>query len=122
MPENQKNHFQNKVTLAITGASGAQYGFHLLRALVASGVQVMFLISDAARIVTKTETDIKLPESPEQLRAFLEDYAQAQPDQIKLFGDKQWTSPVSIRQWCSGADGCLSMQFRLFIGYRHWSQ
>ena len=39
------------VTLAITGASGAQYGLRLLQCLIAADVQVFCLISSAARVV-----------------------------------------------------------------------
>lgn len=84
-----------RVTLAITGASGAQYGFRLFQCLVASGAQVFFLLSRAARVVITTETDIKLPESDDELEQALIDYARAKPGQIKVFGDKQWMSPVA---------------------------
>ena len=95
MPETNKPVFSDQVTLAITGASGAQYGFRLLQMLVAADVQIMFLISDAARVVTEVETDIHLPEFNEHLQAFLQDYARARAEQIKVFADREWTSLVA---------------------------
>ena len=89
------NEFSERITLAITGASGAQYGFRLLQCLVAQHIQVLFLISSAARVVSAVEADLNLPEKDEELEAFLTDYAQAKQGQIKVFGDKQWMSPVA---------------------------
>ena len=42
--------FQRSITLAMTGASGAQYGLRLLECIIQKGLKVQFLISDAARI------------------------------------------------------------------------
>ena len=44
--------FSKTVTLAITGASGAQYGLRLLQCLLAARVRVWLLLSDAARMIT----------------------------------------------------------------------
>ena len=53
--------FNRAITLAMTGASGAQYGLRLLDCLVQANCQVQFLISDAARVVVETETELELP-------------------------------------------------------------
>ena len=50
-----------KITLAITGASGAQYGFRLLQVLLDQGCEVHLLISAAARQVCALEMSIDLP-------------------------------------------------------------
>ena len=84
-----------RITLAITGASGVQYGFRLLQCLVASGVQVLCLVSRAARVVSAVEADMTLPEDDSELEAFLTGYARAKPGQVKVFGDEQWMSPVA---------------------------
>ena len=42
------------ITLAITGASGAQYGLRLLECLLGAGCQVYLLLSSAARVVIAT--------------------------------------------------------------------
>lgn len=48
-----------RVTVAMTGASGAQYGLRLLDCLVREDREVHFLISKAAQLVMATETDRK---------------------------------------------------------------
>nr|WP_010132474.1 flavin prenyltransferase UbiX [Microbulbifer agarilyticus] len=87
--------FPKTVTLAITGASGAQYGLRLLQCLLAARVRVWLLISDAARIVINTETDISLPEEEERTEYFLSDLYNAEPGQLTLFSKRDWFSPVA---------------------------
>ncbi|MBY6191510.1 UbiX family flavin prenyltransferase [Microbulbifer agarilyticus] len=87
--------FPKTVTLAITGASGAQYGLRLLQCLLAARVRVWLLISDAARIVINTETDISLPEEEERTECFLNDLYNAEPEQLTLFSKRDWFSPVA---------------------------
>ena len=59
-----------RITLAMTGASGAQYGLRLLDCLVQEDREVHFLISKAAQLVLATETDVTLPTQPPTLPAF----------------------------------------------------
>ena len=47
-----------RITLAITGASGAQYGLRLLECLVAADCQILLMVSKAAQVVLATETEI----------------------------------------------------------------
>ena len=61
-----------RITLAMTGASGAQYGLRLLDCLVQEEREVHFLISKAAQLVMATETDVALPANREWARAILE--------------------------------------------------
>ena len=60
-----------RITLAMTGASGAQYGLRLLDCLVQEEREVHFLISKAAQLVMATETDVALPAKPQAMQAFL---------------------------------------------------
>ncbi len=55
--------FKQKITLAITGASGSAYALRLLECLVAANYQIYVLCSSAARVVFDTEVDFKLPAS-----------------------------------------------------------
>ncbi|WP_066966517.1 flavin prenyltransferase UbiX [Microbulbifer sp. Q7] len=87
--------FPKTVTLAITGASGAQYGLRLLQCLLASRVRVWLLLSDAARIVIDTETSVSLPEDEADTARFLGELYGAQPGQLTLFGKRDWFSPVA---------------------------
>jgi 4-hydroxy-3-polyprenylbenzoate decarboxylase len=89
MPEDNRT-----VTLALTGASGAQYGMRLLDCLVQANCQVQFLISDAARVVVETETDIELPED-DLLEEFLTLNFDAEPGQIVVSTSKDWFSSVA---------------------------
>ena len=107
--------FEKRVTLALTGASGAQYAFRLLECLVAADYQVMFLISRAAQVVVATETDVALPGQAGEMEAFLTEKYQAKAGQIKVFGREQWMAPVasgsgapSTMIICPCSTGCLS--------------
>ncbi len=86
---------REKITLAITGASGAQYGLRLLQCLVAADKQVFVMISRAAQVVINTETDLKLPGTPTEQETFLTSEFSADVGQIKVFGREQWMAPVA---------------------------
>lgn len=84
-----------RVTLALTGASGVQYGLRLLECLVAADCRIFVMVSEAAKVVIATETDIRLNGSAENIEAFLIDYYKARSDQIKVFEQDQWMSPIA---------------------------
>jgi len=86
---------QDTITLAITGASGAQYGLRLLECLLAAGKQVYLMVSQPAQVVIATETDMKLPGRAEDQQAFLAQRYRADPGQLQVFGRDQWMSPVA---------------------------
>ena len=92
------------ITLAITGASGSQYGLRLLECLLAADKQVYLMISAPAQVVIATETEIKLPGRPEEQQAFLSELFNAKPDQLNVFGRDQWMSPVA-----SGSNSARAM-------------
>lgn len=83
------------ITLAMTGASGAQYGLRLLQCLLAADCRVYLLLSSAAEVVIRTETDLDLPESLEAQQAMLSQRYGANEDQLQLFGRDDWFSPVA---------------------------
>ena len=83
------------VTLAMTGASGAQYGIRLLECLVAADKPVFFMVSQAAQVVLETETPMRLAGSTDDILKTLEKHTGAQSGQIRVFGDKDWMSPVA---------------------------
>ncbi|AGH82117.1 3-octaprenyl-4-hydroxybenzoate carboxy-lyase [Psychromonas sp. CNPT3] len=87
--------FLEKVTLAVTGASGSGYFLHLLDVLVKSNCQVYLLLSDAARIVLKTEADEQWPEDIETLNTFLEKRFNTKAKQIIVLGRLDWFSVVA---------------------------
>ena len=85
---------QNKsITLAFTGASGAQYGLRLLECLLADNCQVYLMISKAAEQVIATETELELPDSlPAQQRLLAQSYG-AEEGQLLLSDSQDWFSP-----------------------------
>ncbi len=85
----------DRVTLAITGASGVQYGLRLMECLVAADIQVLVLISRAAQVVIATETELKMPGATAEQEQFFSDRYNAKDGQIRVFGREQWMSPVA---------------------------
>lgn len=85
--------FSRTINLALTGASGAQYGLRLLQCLVAANCKVQVMISRAAQVVMATETDLKLPGSPPAMQERLAAYAGARPGQVVVFGREDWFAP-----------------------------
>ncbi|QPG05812.1 UbiX family flavin prenyltransferase [Salinimonas marina] len=84
-----------RITLAITGASGAPYALRLLEMLVYADYQVYVLMSSAAKVVFATEEDLKIPGKPEAAAAFFTERFNARPDQITVCGKEEWFSPVA---------------------------
>jgi 4-hydroxy-3-polyprenylbenzoate decarboxylase len=89
------NDFKEKITVAITGASGSAYALRLIECLVAANVQIYVLCSSAARVVFDTEVGLKLPASPDAATKLLSEKFKAKPSQITVFGKEQWFSPVA---------------------------
>ncbi|MBV1873006.1 MAG: UbiX family flavin prenyltransferase [Gammaproteobacteria bacterium] len=83
------------VTLAITGASGAQYGLRLMECLLAADYRVDVMISKAAQVVIATETDIKLPAQRADRAAFFAERYKAKEEQLRFYGLDQWLAPVA---------------------------
>ena len=100
---NLQSEFTRTITLAITGASGAQYGLRLLECLLAANCRVYLLISNAARVVIDTETELQLPEF-ERWPNFFSERFNAQPGQLKIFSREDWMAPVA-----SGSSAPASM-------------
>lgn len=86
---------QKTITLAITGASGAQYGIRLLEILLAQGHCVYLMVSKAAHIVIATETEYKFPGQAAKLEEYLSTKYNAKHGQLRVFGKEDWMSPVA---------------------------
>ncbi len=89
------NRSAQAISLALTGASGAQYGLRLLECLIAADRQVYLMISKAARVVIASETDWKLPGRPIDIARELSQQLHAKSGQLRVFGDEEWTAPVA---------------------------
>lgn len=77
----------------MTGASGADYGLRLLQCLLDAGWPVHLLLSKAAQIVIHMETDLRLPGRPGDIQRVLIDHYRCDPDQLRVYGQDQWTAP-----------------------------
>lgn len=88
--------FDRTITLAMTGASGAQYALRLLECLLAANCRVYLLISRAAEVVIRTETDLQLPEQDiDAQQQWLARCYKAKPEQLILFSREDWFAPVA---------------------------
>lgn len=83
------------IAVALTGASGAQYGLRLLRCLVSAGKEVAVMVSGPAQLVINTETDLKLSGSTPQVEKALREFTGAAADQLVVYGKEQWNAPVA---------------------------
>lgn len=81
------------IILAMTGASGADYGLRLLQCLLEGGWSVQLLISKAAQIVIHMETELRLPARPGDIQQFLVKHYHCDEKQLRVFGLEEWTAP-----------------------------
>ena len=81
------------ITLAMTGASGAEYTLRLMQCLLRENIQVQFITSQPGQIVMGMETELKLTGSPQNMRQTFVDYFSAEPQLIQVYSRDQWTAP-----------------------------
>ncbi len=84
-----------RLTLALTGASGAAYGIRLLERLLAADYRVYLLLSDAARVVIATELGEEWPAEADVCARWLERRFEAAEGAIQLSSRLDWFSPVA---------------------------
>lgn len=87
--------YQQTITLAMTGASGAPYGLRLLQCLLAADCRVYLMLSRAAEVVISTETSLVLPDDLEEQQEFLAERYGAEPEQLIVLEREDWFSPVA---------------------------
>ncbi len=83
------------IAVAFTGASGAQYGLRLLECLVAAERKVYVTLTRTAHIVLASEADCAVPARTADATRFLTARCRAQPGQLRVFGEEEWTSPLA---------------------------
>ena len=83
------------IVLALSGASGVQYGVRLLEYLLAHQHKVYLLVTKAAQVVIAMETDLDWPASSHALQEKLCAQYQVSEDQLKVCGENEWTSPIA---------------------------
>ena len=83
------------ISLAITGASGVQYGFRLLEMLLQKDHTVYLMVSKAAQVVIGMETDLMLPGRCKDMQIFLTEKYACNEGQLYVFGEDEWTAPTA---------------------------
>lgn len=84
-----------RLTVGMTGASGAQYGLRLVECLVKADYEVLVMFTKAAQIVVGSETDCRLPGRTAEQTRYLTSLYGARDGQLRVYGDEEWTSPVA---------------------------
>lgn len=86
----------NAITLAITGASGAQYGLRLLQVLTQNAIPVHCLLSDTAKIVIRAEVSAEFPAHDEAaIPDFLATQFNIDIRHVNFPSVRDWFSPVA---------------------------
>jgi 4-hydroxy-3-polyprenylbenzoate decarboxylase len=85
----------NPIAVAITGASGSAYALRLVESLLQSGEQLYLMISQAAQIVLRMESDLELPSQPGEIQKILCERFKVTDEQLQVFGRQQWMAPVA---------------------------
>lgn len=83
----------NRITVALTGASGVPYALTLLQALVRHKQHIWLLVSDAAREVIRLEMGQTLPANHEQTEHYFRHYCQDTTGAIRLLANNDWSAP-----------------------------
>jgi len=91
----QRRDWPRTITVALTGASGSQYGLRLVECLLEAGVRVYLLVSQAGQVVLKMEADLDVSSRPAEAESFFIRHVRARPGQLRVFGRRQWTAPVA---------------------------
>lgn len=80
--------------VALTGASGAVYGLHLVRALIELGEKVALIISDSARTVIREELNVHLPPvlQPKDLSRLFDIQ---NPEAVSCYQPDDLTAPIA---------------------------
>lgn len=87
--------FDKTITVALTGASGIQYGLRLIDVLIKTNCRVYVLMSKPAKVVMGMDTDVPVPaRTADVQREFSERY-NAKEGQLFAFGQEQWTAPIA---------------------------
>ena len=68
------------ITLAMTGASGAEYTLRLMQYLLQKNIRIQFITSQPGQIVMAMESELKLTGSPRKMQQLLSEYFNADPN------------------------------------------
>jgi 4-hydroxy-3-polyprenylbenzoate decarboxylase len=84
------------IAVAMTGASGAQYGLRLIETLLDAEREVHLVISATGRAVINTETDCRIGTKPQQVAEQLIAYYGRSPTaRLQVFAEGDWFAPMA---------------------------
>ncbi len=87
---------KDRISIAISGASGAQYALRLIEVLVRRGYPVNVLLTSAALMVLALEMEIHLGNSiHEQKKRLMTRFAIEDEDLLNIYSEKDWTAPLA---------------------------
>ncbi|RDH81644.1 MAG: aromatic acid decarboxylase [endosymbiont of Galathealinum brachiosum] len=89
------NSNNKTIILAITGASGVQYGIRLLEQLLTHKHKVYLLVTRAAHVVISMETELSWPANNHELHDQLCKRYGVDDKQLKVCGESEWASPIA---------------------------
>jgi len=89
------NSLNSPVILAMTGASGAPYALRLMQCLLQKKRPVYLLVSKAAQMVLKMESELDIPVRPAEMQTWFSDYYQTDSNLLTVFGKEEWTAPIA---------------------------
>lgn len=92
MNRKRGEHIARNIALALTGASGVQYGLRVLEVLLRDGHHVQLMVSKPAQVVIGIETDLKLPGRPADMKKFLVEKLDFDPALLEVHGPDEWTA------------------------------
>lgn len=84
-----------RVTLAITGASGAVYGVRLAQELLRAGVRLTLLVSSAGGAVLKEECGIEWSGTEGEVARQVREYFAASEDNLSYYAVDNWMAPIA---------------------------
>lgn len=91
-------------TVAMTGASGLQYGMKLVQCLLQQEQQVNLLLTSAAYVVADMELGLSLPGNPARLKQFLAEHWDMDMSKLSIYHNNDWSAPIA-----SGTTTCEAM-------------
>ena len=82
----------SSISLAITGASGVQYGLRLLQVLLQGGHRVNLMVSKPGQVVLGMETEHSVPARASDMANHFSTLFATDPDQLEVHGPEEWTA------------------------------
>lgn len=87
---------KERVSIAITGASGVQYSLRLIEVLLSYGYPLNIVISKAALLVFAMEMDIQLGNQPQVQKERLLSLVKCDdPSLVEVYGIEDWSAPMA---------------------------